>query len=187
MAAAVRAPVAGLRLTLRVCLPFLAGYFLSYVYRAVNAVLGPQLANEFSLSAADLGLLTGAYFFACGLFQVPLGLLLDRFGPRRTDALLLLAAAAGAALFVSAHSFAAERIGTMIAVAYSAGAVGAMTVSVPFEYALRLTDWRTIFCVFCRRDNRHKRAALYRGARASFRTRDRIPRSAMARPCHNRA
>ena len=54
----------GVNLLLRVCLPFLAGYFLSYVYRAVNAVLGPQLAVEFSLSAADLGLLTGAYFFA---------------------------------------------------------------------------------------------------------------------------
>ena len=37
---------------------------------AVNAVLGPQLAAEFSLSAADLGLLTGAYFFAFGLFEL---------------------------------------------------------------------------------------------------------------------
>ena len=179
MVSAVPAPALGPRenLLARVCLPFLAGYFLSYVYRAVNAVLGPQLAGEFSLSAGDLGLLTGAYFFACGLFQIPLGMLLDRFGPRRTDAVLLLVAAAGAALFVTAGSFAglflgraligigvsaalmacfqafvlwypAERIGTMIAVAYAAGAVGAMTVSVPFEYALRLMEWRTIFGVF---------------------------------------
>ena len=106
MVSAVSAPAAGPRVNLRVCLPFLAGYFLSYVYRAVNAVLGPQLAGEFSLSAGDLGLLTGAYFFACGLFQIPLGMLLDRFGPRRTDAVLLLVAAAGAALFVTAGSFA---------------------------------------------------------------------------------
>ena len=167
----------GVNLLARVCLPFLAGYFLSYVYRAVNAVLGPQLAGEFSLSAADLGLLTGAYFFACGLAQIPLGVLLDRFGPRRTDACLLLVAAAGAALFATADSFGglflgraliglgvsaalmacfqafvlwypAERIGTMIAIAYSAGAIGAMTVSVPFEFALRVMDWRTIFWVF---------------------------------------
>ena len=107
MAAAVPALAAVPRVNLlaRVCLPFLAGYFLSYVYRAVNAVLGPQLAGEFSLSAADLGLLTGAYFFACGLAQIPLGVLLDRFGPRRTDACLLLVAAAGAALFATADSF----------------------------------------------------------------------------------
>ena len=107
MTAAVPAPAAVPRVNLlaRVCLPFLAGYFLSYVYRTVNAVLGPQLASEFSLSAGDLGLLTGAYFVACGLFQVPLGILLDRFGPRRADAVLLLIAAAGAGLFVTADSF----------------------------------------------------------------------------------
>jgi len=29
----------------RVALPFIAGYFLSYVYRMVNAVLGPALAG----------------------------------------------------------------------------------------------------------------------------------------------
>jgi sugar phosphate permease len=44
---------------LRIVLPFLAGYYLSYVYRAVNAVLGPTLSAEFSLSATDLGFLTG--------------------------------------------------------------------------------------------------------------------------------
>ena len=161
----------------RVCLPFLAGYFLSYVYRAVNAVLGPQLAAEFSLSAADLGLLTGAYFFAFGLFQVPLGLLLDRYGPRRMDALLLLLAAAGAGLFITAQTFSgllvgrtliglgvsaalmacfqafvlwypAERIGMMIALAYAAGGLGAMAVSVPLELALRAFDWRSIFMLF---------------------------------------
>ncbi len=164
-------------LLLRICLPFLAGYFLSYVYRAVNAVLGPQLASEFSLSAADLGLLTGAYFFAFGLFQVPLGLLLDRFGPRRMDAALLLLAAAGAGLFITAQSFTgllvgrtliglgvsaalmacfqafvlwypAARIGTMIAVAYAAGGFGAMAVSVPLELALRAFEWRSIFMLF---------------------------------------
>jgi len=57
----------------RVVLPFLAGYYLSYVFRAVNAVLGPGLAAEFNLNAAQLGLLTGIYFFSFGLVQVPLG------------------------------------------------------------------------------------------------------------------
>src|SRR5919108_2725734 len=89
----------------RVALPFLAGYYLSYVLRTVNAVLGPALVAEFNLSAADLGLLTGVYFFSFGLFQVPLGVLLDRFGPRRVNAALLLMATAGAVLFARAASF----------------------------------------------------------------------------------
>ena len=69
-----------------VCLPFGAGYFLSYLYRSINAVIGPPLAREFALGAGDLGLLTSAYFLGFGLFQLPLGVLLDRYGPRGCSA-----------------------------------------------------------------------------------------------------
>ena len=79
----------------RVTLPFLAGYFVSYVYRSINAVIGPDLVREFGLTAAGLGLLSGIYFFAFALFQLPLGVLLDRYGPRRVNAALLLVAAVG--------------------------------------------------------------------------------------------
>jgi predicted MFS family arabinose efflux permease len=155
-------------------LPFLAGYYLSYVLRSVNAVLGPVLAAEFGLDAAQLGLLTGVYFFSFGLFQIPLGVLLDRFGPRRTNAALLLLAACGAWLFsvsgnyeelvlaraliglgVSACLMASiqafvlwyppERMSTMIALAYSMGGLGAITASAPLEVALRVFDWREVF------------------------------------------
>ncbi len=155
-------------------LPFLAGYFLSYVYRAVNAVLGSPLATEFGLSAAQLGLFTGAFFLAVGVFQLPLGVLLDHFGPRRVNSTLLLLAAIGAALFSAADSyhelilaraciglgvsaclmasiqaftlwFARDRLATMIALAYSMGGLGALAASAPLELALRHFDWRQIF------------------------------------------
>jgi predicted MFS family arabinose efflux permease len=158
-------------------LPFLAGYYLSYIFRAVNAVLGPSLAAEFGISAAGLGLLTGMYFFSFGLFQIPLGVLLDYFGPRRVNASLLLLATAGALLFAYASSFEnlvlaraliglgvsaclmaciqafilwfpPERLSTMIALAYSMGGLGAITASVPVEIALRHFSWREIFTVF---------------------------------------
>jgi predicted MFS family arabinose efflux permease len=158
----------------RVVLPFLAGYYVSYIFRAVNAVLGPGLAAEFGLSAAQLGLLTGVYFFSFGLFQIPLGVLLDRFGPRRVNGTLLLLAAAGAVVFSISQSFEslvmgraliglgvsaclmasmqafvlwfpAERTATMIALACSMGGLGAITASVPLELALRHFDWRQIF------------------------------------------
>ena len=88
----------------RVTLPFLAGYFVSYVYRSINAIIGPELAREFGLSAAGLGLLSGIYFFAFALFQLPLGILLDRYGPRRVNATLLMVAAAGGLWFSFADS-----------------------------------------------------------------------------------
>jgi MFS family permease len=161
-------------IALRVVLPFLAGYFLSYVYRAVNAVLAPSLVGEFGISAGQLGFLTGVYFFSFGLFQIPLGVLLDRFGPRRVNAALLLIAAAGAVLFARAGSFEdlvvaraliglgvsaclmatiqafilwfpPERMSTMIALAYSMGGLGAIAASAPLEVALRTFSWREIF------------------------------------------
>jgi predicted MFS family arabinose efflux permease len=158
----------------RIVLPFLAGYYLSYVFRAINAVLGPSLVAEFGISAAQLGLLTGMYFFSIGLVQIPLGLLLDRFGPRRVNGTLLVVAAAGALYFANSHSFenlafaraliglgvsaalmatmqafvlwfAPERMSTMIALAYSMGGLGALTASAPLELALRQFGWRDIF------------------------------------------
>src|SRR5258706_4679233 len=89
---------------IRVALPFIAGYFLSYVYRMMNAVIGPTLAAGFGLSSGGLGLLSAVYFLSFALFQLPLGLLLDRFGPRRVNATLLLLAAPGAPWFAFAHS-----------------------------------------------------------------------------------
>jgi predicted MFS family arabinose efflux permease len=86
-------------------IPFSLGYFLSYLYRAVNAVVAPDLMRDFKLSAGELGLLTAAYLLAFALFQLPLGILLDRFGPRRVQAALVAIGGAGALLFVYAPSF----------------------------------------------------------------------------------
>ena len=64
----------------RVFLPFAAGYYLSYFLRNANAVIAPVLTRELELSAADLGLLTSTYLLVFGAFQIPLGILLDRYG-----------------------------------------------------------------------------------------------------------
>jgi predicted MFS family arabinose efflux permease len=140
----------------------------------VNAVLAPTLAAEFGLSAGGLGLLSSIYFFSFALCQLPVGVALDRFGPRRVNATLLLLAAAGGAWFAYAETAAAaiaaraligvgvsaclmasltafvlwypaERISTMNAIAFSAGAVGAMTATVPLELLLRVWPWRQAF------------------------------------------
>lgn len=92
------------RLLVRLFAPFAFGYFLSYLFRTVNAVIAPDLARDLGLQPASLGLLTAAYFLAFAAFQLPLGVLLDRFGPRRVEAGLLLVAAAGALVFARAES-----------------------------------------------------------------------------------
>ena len=86
-------------LWLKLFLPFAGAYFLSYLYRTANAVIGPVLTEELALGAGSLGLLTSAYFLAFAAAQLPLGMLLDRFGARRVESGLLLIAAAGAVIF----------------------------------------------------------------------------------------
>jgi MFS family permease len=75
----------------------------------VNAVIARDLAGEFALSPADLGLLTSAYFLAFAAFQIPLGVLLDRFGSRCVLLALLLIVSAGGLLFGLAPGVAALR------------------------------------------------------------------------------
>lgn len=116
-------------LLLRVYLPFAAAYFLSYLYRTVNAVVGPVIAGELGLSAADLGLLTSAYFIMFALVQVPLGVALDRFGPRRVQACLLVTAAIGAAVFGLGGGMAQLVAGrVLIGLGVAAGLMGALKV-----------------------------------------------------------
>jgi MFS family permease len=153
---------------------YAAGYFLSYGLRSVNAVIAPELMQELSITAAGLGMLTSVYFLAFGLFQLPLGLLLDRFGPRKVEAALLLVAAGGCVLFAVGTSlqilavaraliglgvsaclmasfkafsqwFPVERMPSLTATIMVAGGLGALTASVPVEAALPLLGWRGVF------------------------------------------
>jgi len=107
--------------------PFAAGYFLSFFFRNVNAVISRDLAGEFALSSADLGFLTSMYLLAFAAFQLPLGVLLDRYGPRRVVAALLCVAAVGALVFSQARDFTTLSIGrALIGLGVSAGLMGAI-------------------------------------------------------------
>jgi MFS family permease len=111
----------------RVLLPFGLGYFLSFLYRTVNGAVGPDLTAELKLDPADLGFLTSVYFISFAAFQLPLGVLLDRYGPRRVESSLLLLSAAGAVLFALAEGLPGLAAGRLlIGLGVSAGLMGAM-------------------------------------------------------------
>ena len=160
----------------RIFLPFALGYYLSYLLRTVNAVISPDLTRELGLTAADLGLLTSTYFFAFGLAQIPVGIALDRYGPPRVEAALLLITALGGALFATGDSlptlasargliglgvaaclmaglkgftlwFPREKLASMTGYIMSCGALGAVTASAPLEAALPFLGWRGAFWV----------------------------------------
>ena len=125
--------------------PFAAGYYLSYFYRYVNAVIARDLVSDFGLSPGDLGWLTSAYFLSFALAQVPLGVALDRFGPRRCVAALMCIAAAGALTFGLARDLAMLSTGrALIGLGVSAGLMGsikAFTLWFPRERLTTLNGW----------------------------------------------
>jgi predicted MFS family arabinose efflux permease len=85
---------------------FTTAYFLSYFFRSANAVIAPDLARDLALDASQLGLMTSLFFATFAVVQLPLGLGLDRLGPRRVVPALMLVGAAGSLLFAASHDFA---------------------------------------------------------------------------------
>lgn len=155
-------------------LPFAAGYFLSYLFRTINALISGHLSSDIGLGTADLGLLTSVYFLVFAAAQIPVGILLDRFGPRRVQGALLLVAAVGAEIFAVSTGFvslllARAMIGLGVAAALTAGlksimlwfprervallngymimlgSLGAVTATAPAEHLLAWMGWRQFF------------------------------------------
>ena len=159
---------------IRIFLPFAAGYYLSWTFRTINAVMAPELTNDIGIDAAGLGLLTSVYLLTFAAFQLPLGVLLDRYGPKLTQVVLLMFAVAGALIFATAESASGLILGRALigfgvssclmasfkafaqwfppnhlpcanGVMFMIGGIGAMSSTAPAEAALGFTDWRGVF------------------------------------------
>jgi len=160
--------------TLKIFIPFALGYFLSYLFRVVNAVIAPDLVADLGIDPSELGLLTSTYFIAFASSQIPLGVLLDRFGPRMVESFLLLFAGTGAIIFALSDTltgviigrafigfgvsaclmaafksyviwFPARTLSRINGLQMAAGGLGALAATTPVEWALHFTDWRGLF------------------------------------------
>ena len=159
---------------LRLYICFAAGYLLSYVFRNANAVISPELTGSLGISSSSLGLLTGAYFVAFAAMQIPAGMLLDRYGPRRVEPALLTVAGLGALAFAASDGIAGltlaraligagvsvclmaplkaiatwysrERHASLAGWMMVAGGCGALLSTEPLAAALSFMSWRNIF------------------------------------------
>lgn len=101
-------------LRLRVFAVFALGYFVSYLFRGVNLGFAPFLSHEMGLTATDLGTLTSLYFLGFAGAQIPGGVLLDHFGPRRVTACVMLIAATGALIFGLSHTIGMMMLGRLL-------------------------------------------------------------------------
>ncbi|HET8728576.1 MAG TPA: MFS transporter [Alphaproteobacteria bacterium] len=164
------------RFLLTAFVPYALGYFLSYLYRGVNAVIGEDLQASTGIDALELSIVTSAYLITFAAMQLPIGILLDRFGPRRVGAFLLVVASAGAAIFALAEGVVGLTVGRgLIGIGVSAclvagmknnadwwpprqiplanglimaaGGLGVLTSTTPVRAAVDLIGWREAFLV----------------------------------------
>lgn len=155
---------------------FTFAYFLSYFYRSANAVIAPDLAGELNLTAAQLGMMTSLFFAAFAAVQLPLGLGLDRVGPRFVTSTLMAAGAVGSLIFANAQGFSALAVGraligvgmagilmgalkafsqwfspqrypTLSGLLVGVGSAGALAAATPLAWLNATVGWRTVFAL----------------------------------------
>lgn len=151
-----------------------AAYMISQFLRSSTGVIAPDIALELRLSPQSLGVLSGAFFFAFAAAQIPVGLMLDRYGARATTSGLMVFAIAGSLVFAHAGSllwlsigralmgigcscllmgplmiytrwFPPARFSTLSGIHISAGTLGAITATAPLALIAQWVGWRGAF------------------------------------------
>jgi len=149
-------------------------YLIAHFYRVSTGVIAPDLMNEVGLSAEALGALSSAFFFAFALAQIPVGVLLDRFGPRLVIPGVTVLAIIGAVIFALSHEalglaigrafmgagtaavlmgtlvigsrwFPPDRFGAVTSSFVALGTVGALLATTPLAFASDVLGWRGAF------------------------------------------
>ncbi|HKM09250.1 MAG TPA: MFS transporter [Candidatus Methanomethylophilaceae archaeon] len=149
----------------------LTAYFFVYFHRMSVAVVGTDIIDDVG---GNLGFLSSAYFWTYAAMQIPCGIMVDRFGPRRVSVIFLIIAAIGSGLTSMADSFTIVIMGkVMIAAGMAAiyiplmkvvsvwfppnyfpqlngitiavGNLGAITATVPLQILVNALGWRDTF------------------------------------------
>jgi predicted MFS family arabinose efflux permease len=152
----------------------IAIYSVSQFLRNSIGVIAPNLATELMLSPGEIGLLSSLFFFSFAAAQIPVGMALDRFGPRRCLMVCVGIAVLGTAVFASATSAAglfvgrvlmglgaasflvaplaiyaarlpAQQFGTVTGLQIGIGTVGSLVATAPLAYATVAIGWRGSF------------------------------------------
>ncbi len=151
-------------------------FLIAFYHRVAPAVMADALMSEFQINATALGTLSGFYFYSYVAMQVPTGILVDRWGPRRLLVTGAVIAGVGTLLFSSAPTFWWANVGRFliggsVAVAFVAtlqlasrwlapryfalasgltltiGIIGAIAAGVPLKLAIDAFGWRSVMFV----------------------------------------
>ncbi|MEM2990390.1 MAG: MFS transporter [Halobacteria archaeon] len=117
-------------------------YFWVYFHRVAPAVVALDLMEEFEASSAILGLMSAAYFYTYAIVQIPIGVLSDSLGTRKTVTLFSLIAFIGTILFAFASDIQILTLGRAL-IGFGVGGVFIPTLKVIAEWFLP-SDFATL-------------------------------------------
>lgn len=105
-------------------------YFYEFTLQVSPNVMLPELMRDFHVGASELGRLGALYFYAYAVMQIPVGLLLDRHGPRKCLTAAAICCAVGSVLFgITSTLIAAKAARFIIGVGSAFAVVGSLTLA----------------------------------------------------------
>jgi len=151
-----------------------AGYTVSQFLRTSIGVLSPNMMNDFNINPNDMGLLGGVFFLSFAIFQIPAGILIDRFGPRKVMSSVIIFGVLGSIIFALSNSFYSLLIGRIFmglgcsiclmgslvlitrwrdtnqfsklaGIILAVGGIGGLLATTPLSYFSELYGWRLSF------------------------------------------
>jgi MFS family permease len=152
----------------------IAIYMVSQFFRNSINVIGPDLAREYDLDARSLSLVASIFFLSFAVVQIPLGMAIDRYGPKICLVVPALVTIAGTLMFawargywelviaravigvgcssflmaplaIYADRFPPTRFGTLVGLHVGAGSLGAIGATAPLAWSAAAWGWRAAF------------------------------------------
>ena len=148
-----------------------AGYTVSQFLRTSLGVLSPNLMHDFNINPNNMGLLGGVFFLSFAIFQIPAGILIDKYGPRKVMSSVIIFAVLGSIIFALSNSFYILLIGRVLmglgcsiclmgslvlitrwtdsdqfsklaGIILAVGGIGGLLATTPLSYFSELFGWR---------------------------------------------
>jgi sugar phosphate permease len=118
------------------------GYIFVHIHRVSTAIIAKELIKTFGISGSSLGILASAYFYPYAITQLPMGLLSDSLGPRKTVTVFLLIGCLSTVLFGLSPSFSLA-IFARVLIGFSAAALFIPTMKILAEW-YRTSEFATV-------------------------------------------
>jgi predicted MFS family arabinose efflux permease len=152
-------------------------YAYQYILRVMPSIILEDVMRQFSMDSVVFGQFSGIYYIGYSLVHIPVGIMMDKYGPRRVMSVCILLTAFGMTpLIFASHwmtpivgrvivgigssasviglfkivrmAFEEKKFARMVSFAATIGLIGAIYGGRPVRYLCDLIDYKTVIGIF---------------------------------------